>query len=190
MTQMPPPFDPLPYATPPFRAPPRRPTSVTVIAILAIIFGSLAVLAMLCAAPQYMGLQFAPNPVMDAIRKDPVLLTFHIAALMIGLVLGVLLLTGGIISLSLKPPGRKMLLAYAWGYIAWTIPSTVLTVLVVTPRTLSYVPNFMGNPQMRQFMRWSSYGGAFMSLLFIIWPVLILYFMTRPHVKTAFEEGM
>jgi hypothetical protein len=46
------------------------------------------------------------------------------------------------------------------------------------------------NPQMAQIMKLSSYGGVALSLVALTWPVLILYFMTRPRVKTAFEEGM
>jgi hypothetical protein len=190
MTQYPPPFDPLPYATPPMPLQPRRPTSVTVIAIIAIIWGSIAVLAMMCAVPQYLGMQFTPNPVMDGIRKDPVLLGFHIASMVIGLALGIILLAGGIISLSLKPMGRTLLIVYAWGSIVTSIPSMILTVAVITPRTFQHVPNMAANPQMAQIMKLSAYGGVALSVVALTWPVLILYFMSRPRVKTAFEEGM
>lgn len=190
MTQYPPPNDPLPYAAPPMPLQPRRPTSVTVIAIIAIIWGSFATLAMMCAVPQYLGMQLTPNPVMDAIRKDPVLLGFHIASMVIGLALGIILLAGGIVSLSLKPIGRTLLMVYAWVSIFTTIPSIILTVTVITPRTFQHVPNMAANPQTAQFMKISAYGGAALSLIVLIWPVLILYFMSRPRAKTAFEEGM
>lgn len=190
MSQIPPPIDALPYATPPVPMPPRRPTSVTVIAIIAIIWGGIAVLAMMCAVPQYMGVQFAPNPVMDAVRKDPVLLGYHIASMVIGLALGITLLTGGIMSLSLNPMGRTLLMVYAWGNIVTTIPMAILTFAVIMPRTFQHVPNVAANPQMGQIMKMSAYGGAALSLIALVWPVLILYFMSRPRVKTAFEEGM
>ena len=165
MSQYLPPIDPLPYATPPMPMQPRRPTSVTVIAIIAIIWGSIAVLAMMCAVPQYLGMQFAPNPVMDGIRKDPVLLGFHIASMVIGMALGITLLAGGIMSLSLKPMGRTLLMVYAWGTIVTSIPSTILTVAVITPRTFQHVPNMAANPQMAQIMKLSAYGGVALSIV-------------------------
>jgi hypothetical protein len=189
MSQFPPPAG-LPYATPEMPAPSRRPTSVTVVAILAIILGSIGVLAMLCSLPQYMGLQLAPNPVMDGIRKDPLLLGYNIGSLVLGMIIAAALLAGGIASLALKPIGRKLLRGYAVAYLVITIPSLLFNLLVITPRMLSQVPNLNSNPQLKTIITYSAYGGTAFGLVFLVWPVLILYFMTRPHVKIAFEQGM
>ena len=35
----------------------------------------------------------------------------------------------------------------------------------------------------------SYYGGMAFSVIILIWPILILYYMNRPHVKAAFEGG-
>lgn len=192
MSQIPPPFDPIPYASPGFRPPDPRPTSVTVIAILAIIWGSLSVLGLLCTIPQYMGVKFGPNPVMDGIRNDPTLFGFMMVTMGIGLVLAILLLAGGIGALSLKPSARSMLIWYSVLYLVTGILGLLLNILWINPRMEQVVnQSFQLNPQlnnpgMRAGIRYSTYGGMCFGLLLLIWPVVVLYFMSRPHVKAAF----
>lgn len=180
----------LPYATPEIPAPSPRPTSVTVLAIIAIVFGSLAVLGTLCSLFPYLGVQFTPNPVIDATRKDPLLLGYNLVSLVLGMVLGAVLLVGGISSLSLKPIGRRLMMGYAVVYLVISIPSAILNVAVITPRLLNHVQNLGSNPQLKTVLSYSAYLGVAMVLVFLIWPILILYYMTRPHVKSAFERGM
>lgn len=188
MSYFPPPPG-LPYATPEMPVPSPRPTSVTVLAIIAIVFGSISVLATLCSLFPYLGVQFTPNPVIDATRKDPFLLGYNVASLLLGMVLGAVLLAGGISSLSLRPIGRRLMMGYAVVYLVISIPSTILSLAVIVPRLLDHVQNLGSNPQMKTIITYSAYGGAAMALVFLIWPILILYFMTRPHVKSAFERG-
>lgn len=197
MSQLPPPppFDPLFYASPhvPQKSP--RPTSVTVIAILAIIWGSLHVLAMLCTIPQYLGVNLAPNPAMDGIRKDPVLLSVSIFNMAIGLLLGVLVLACGIGALSLKPWSRIWMIRYAVIYFFFAIVSTVFNLLFIQPRMEQAMQTAMpaNSPfnaaQFQSMMHIGRYVGVCFAVLFLLWPVAILYYMTRPHVKAAFQGG-
>jgi hypothetical protein len=194
MSQYQPPMGPMTYASPQLPQPSPRPTSVTVFAILGIIFGSLGVLAMLCNLPPLLGVQFAPNPIMDGIRKDPMLMSLTIGGLVINLVLWILELIASIGMLSLKPTARRLFVWFAILNIIISILSIVVNVAVTNPRMQAITERAMQSnpqlnaPQMKAIMQYSSYGGVCFAVVLLIWPILILYFMTRPHVKRAFGE--
>lgn len=189
MSQYPPPLDPVPYATPNLPQPNRRPTSVTVFAIIGIIWGSLAVLGGVCSLPQYLGVNLAPNPVMDAIRNDHVLLAFNIGSLVITAILGAMLLTAGIGALSLKRSARRMMVLYALINLVIVVVSTPLNYALIFPRMERDVQSVAGgNTALVSAFKIGSIAGVFGALLGIVWALLILYYMTRPHVKAAFGE--
>jgi len=151
MSQYPPAGQPLYYDTPPKR----RPTSVTVIAVLAIIFGSIWTLMSLCSIPQWLGVNFMPNPVMDDMRKDTVLVTYTLGSMLLGLVLYMVELWGGIGALSLKPSARRTLKIYAWGRIGLSVLEIVFSLALMertkalTARTLAANPK-LNTPHMQQ----------------------------------------
>jgi hypothetical protein len=41
----------------------------------------------------------------------------------------------------------------------------------------------------KQTMQLSMYGGVCFGVVLLIWPALVIYFMTRPQVKAAFAVG-
>jgi hypothetical protein len=176
-------------------SPSPRPTSVTVIAVLAIIFGSLGVLAMCCAMPQYLGVNFAPNPVINAIRADKPLFFFTLATMALGLIISALQLAGGIGSVGLKKWARTALIVYAWARLITGVIELPVSIAYIQPRTNQITMQAMkGNPVMNQpgmqvMMKYGQYFGYAISVLLLIWPMVILYIMTRPHVKAAFEGG-
>lgn len=191
MSQIPPPLDPIPYAGPTVRLPPRRPTSVTVIAIIAIIWGSIAVLGTFCSLPQALGVQFGPNPATSALAKDSAVKTFQVTALGLSFVLAIVELWGGIASLSLKQSGRKLLIGFAIAQLAIGLLAIPAQVLFIYPRMVHDVEAAVGaNSPVAQGVRYGFFGGLAFGLLALIWPVLILVFMNRPNVKAAFEQGM
>jgi hypothetical protein len=196
MSQLPPPNDPLSYASAGIRIPSPRPTSVTVIAVLAIVFGSIGVLGELCNIPQYMGVKFMPNPVMDAMHEDSLLIGIMVGTLFVSLLTSVMLLWGGIGALSLKASARKVLVAYAILAIATTIIGLALTFTVTGSRSQaafqkgikSMPPAQAATIQKMNVITY--YGNIGASIIYLVWPLLVLYFMNRPHVKSAFEQGM
>lgn len=195
--QYPPQYAPLPYGGIPPTPPSPRPTSVTVVAILAIIFGSLGVLAMLCTLPQYMGMMNfgGPNPVRDAMRADKLLWGYTMGSMVVGLVISALQLFGGIGALSLKQAARGILNLYAWLRIAVGAIELVVSVAIIQPKTMAIVQQSMGKspamnqPGMREMMKFGQYAGVAMGVIFLVWPIIVLYVMSRPHVKAAFQRG-
>lgn len=185
-----PPSPPLPYPMPSVPQPGRRPTSVTVISIIAIIWGSLAVLGGLCSIPQYMGVRFGPNPVADAINSDPVVVGFNISAMAVAVVLGIMMLAGGIAALSLKPIGRGLLIVYAIAQIAVSIVSVPVQAAIVYPHMMAAVQSKTGaSSPIVAGMRIGFGAGLVFGLITLAWPIVILIFMSRPHVKAAFESA-
>jgi hypothetical protein len=167
-----------------------------VIAVLAIVFGSLGVLGGLCNIPQYMGFKFMPNPVIDAMHEDSLLIGIVVGSLFASLLTSVMMLWGGIGALSLKASARKVLIAYAVLAIATTIIGLALNLAVTASRSeaafhkgMKSMPPAQAAVMQKTYVI-SYYGGLGFSIILLIWPLLVLYFMNRPHVKAAFEQGM
>ena len=166
---------------------PRRPTSVTVIAVFTIIFG---ILGLMGVTVQFLQIivpdvfQFGgPNPVNDLMRNDRLIAFWSGAMAGAAGILALLELAGGIGVLSLKPWARKALLSYAVGAIVAGLVGTIFNITVMMPK-LSQIPQ--NRPEVRmtiQLMPIMTIGGF---LLGLILPVCVLIFMTRAKVKAAF----
>src|SRR4051794_15373324 len=177
----------LPYVQAYVQPGPRRPTSVTVIAVFTIIFGIIGVMGLTVQLLQLMVpdvFQFGgPNPVNDLMRNDRQIAFWSGVFAGVGGILALLELAGGIGALSLKPWARKALLAYAVGAIVAGLAGTVFTLIVTIPK-LSQIPQ--NRPEVRmmiQIMPIFAVGGFLVGLIL---PVCVLIFMTRPKVKAAF----
>jgi hypothetical protein len=168
---------------------------VKVIAILAIIFGGFAVLGGLCSIPQYMGMQLSPNPMMDAIRDEPVLRSVTIVSMIVSTIIGGVELASGIGALKLKAWARTGLIWYAILNIATTLIGVILNLLVVQPRMAPLLQKAMqANPQVftppvQMAIRMSMYMGYVSAVLVLIWSGLVLMYMNRADVKAAFARG-
>jgi hypothetical protein len=172
--------------------PDTKPTSVKVISIMAMGFGGLGILGGLCSLPQYLGVQFAPNPMMDAMRADALLNNITIASLIIGVLLAILELASGVGAFQLRPWARKGLIYFAALNLGVTIIGLVLNFTIMGPRMARIIQNTIGsNPQlntptMAMAMKVSQYVGYAIQVLTVLWTLIVLYVMTRPHVKAAF----
>src|SRR5690349_16674044 len=107
------PTQPLQYAQPYFR-PKLRPTSVTVLAIIGIIWASLVLLGSVINILQFAGVTFGgDNPITRGMHDDRFLYSWTLFGVVVGVIQGVLLLFGSIWSLSLKRSGRSWLILFA-----------------------------------------------------------------------------
>src|SRR5947208_2777359 len=88
-----------------------RPTSVTVMAILGIIFGGLGLCSPFALIPYFMNFG-PPNPFIDAVKNNTFLLDWTMFATLLTFVLAILLLTCSIGALGLKPWARPGLVWY------------------------------------------------------------------------------
>jgi hypothetical protein len=164
--------------TPDYAVPRQRPTSVTVIAVLAIVFGGLGLLcAPFSVLPYFTGFG-GPNPVVEAVKARPLLLGWTMFSSCLSLVFSLVLVVAGIGALSLKPWARLMLIAEAVFSMLFALIGTVLTLVVMLP-----ILRDLGGPALIGGVG----GGACGLILNLLINGLVLFFMTRPHVRAAFE---
>lgn len=179
-----PPHQPNYYAQPP--APP-RPTPVTALAIIGIIFGALGVL---CKPFGLVGMflpQQGPNPMIDMQRE---MMAWNVGSTVVGVGVSVLLLAGAIGSLNLKAWARPAMLAYAALAVLLTIINLVVALVWIVPKmqeaqqqaTQQGVP-----PQAAAIMQTAGTVGAVVgAAIALIYPAVLWYYYTRPNIKAAF----
>jgi hypothetical protein len=160
-----------------------RPTSVTVLAIVGMVWGALVLLCNMVSLIPLLVQVGPPNPMIQEMRADPALHNWNIIATVARLVLGVLLLVGSGVALMLKGWGRVLMLVYAVLAIALSLVDTYMTVTHVLPilRRLA-----ASDPNVAQIMGMQRIGMVLGIVIGMLLPLLILFFMTRPNVKAAF----
>ena len=188
MTTQPPVPAPVEYAAP--RENP-RPTSVTVLAGIGIVLGSLGILCKAAGAMMQLMIKLPqPNPVMDVFRNDPAIRMFTIGATVTGTLLSILLLISSLGSLTLKPWARTGIIAYASLAVVMTFLGQAVGYFLVGPAVESAMRG-SGLPQ-PPGMAWMGPGVSLaIGLVLGLWyPTLILFYFTRPRAKEAFALGL
>jgi hypothetical protein len=150
-----------------------RPTSVTVFGILSIVFGSLG---LLCTPIALIGTFVSPQEM--SLSSAPGYTPWLVICSLIGLAAAGWLLASGIGLLGLKRWGRRNAVAYGWFAIIWGILNTIVTLVIMLSGGVASTPEAVGG----------YIGGACGGILALIYPILLLVFMTRPHVIEAFNR--
>lgn len=188
------------------------PAAVLVVAILHFVGGGLSLLCVEApglatqaaggASGIMKGFAGSGNPAMADIEKMeafqkrelPHQGLFAIVSLSLGLVLSLVMIISGIGLLKLQPWGRTLSLIYAPCSILMRLAGTIYTLLFVSPVILRYYEteaNFP--PQMRAQMLMTQkitvYTSVLFGLVFIIYPIVVLFLLTRPGVVKAFADG-
>lgn len=196
MSQYPPPAD-LNYAYGAYRPSP-RPTSVSVLSIIAIVLGALG---LLCGGLGLLGQimilmtggknPFAPTaPVMT----NSALAVYGAVSALVSLILSAALLAGGIGGLKLSPRARRLMILWSIVVIVWATLNLIVQLVWINPATAEITRQTQAklNPQaaqtMSQFMGPLQIVAAFIGwLLWCILPVLFLTLWRSPKVVQAFE---
>jgi hypothetical protein len=168
-----------------------RPTSVTVLAGIGIVFGALFTLCKPAGAMMQLLIKLPqPNPVMDVFRNDPAIRMFTIGATITGTLLSILLLISSLGSLTLKPWARTGMIAYACLAVVMTFLGQAVGYFLIGPAVESAMRG-SGLPQ-PPGMAWMGPGASLaIGLVLGLWyPTLILFYFTRPRAKEAFERGL
>ncbi len=166
---------------------PTRPTSVTVLSIISIVFALLGVICVPLGLTAY----FVPamqqgNPGIAAVKSDTPLFAWVLISNLIGFVMSIVLMAGAIGSLKLMTWARHLMLAYAAISIVVTIVVTIVNTIWLTPVMVQSTV-----PEAQAIVKWSSYIGAVIGMLFgLTMPVLVLIFFRKPHVVDAFERRL
>jgi len=175
---------------------PFRPTSVTTLAIIGIIFGGLGVLC----KPAILAFSFMPQPANNpAVAMQKQMMTWNIVNTAVGTAISALLLAAAVGSLSLKPWARKGMLSYAAVAVVMNVVGLVVALVWVVPmmhevqRQIAQQQAGRGGPppqQMAALMQTAGTVGAVLGFVVtMIFPVVLWYFLTRPYVVAAFTGG-
>lgn len=187
MSNPPPPPHQVPYQTPQAYYQPvnPRPTSVTVLAILAIIFGGLGSACGWTNVLPYFNPSMQ-NEVTRAFSSEPVMRVWAVFSALWGWGVSVLLLIAGILCLRLRPLGRTLMLVYAWSTLVMAVPGLIMNFVYMMPALENLKKQNPGNPGIAAGVT-AGYIGAIAGLVIglgiVAW---VLYVMSRPHVKAAF----
>ncbi len=145
-----------------------RPTSVTVFGVLGIVFGGLA---LLCTPFGLIGTFATP----DVLNPSPVYKAWLIISSGLGLVMAGWLLAVGIGLLGLKRWARSGAIFYGWFAIVIGILSMIGNVAALALGAVSPGPGALPG----------YIGGTIGGLIGLVYPILLLVFMSKPHVIAA-----
>lgn len=166
----------------------KRPTVVTVFAILNIVFGvfglggaiiSAIVLPMLPDADK--------NPALKIMHDSPAFSLWMKIALVLGVLGSIALIAAGIGLLQMKPWGRLLSIAYGVYAILLAIVSGIMNYKFLVAPLLQEAQNKQG-PEAAGAIG-GAFGGVIGGCISLIYPVLLIIFMTRPKVVTAFDPS-
>ena len=153
-----------------------RPTAVTVISIIGIVLGILGLccnlvglgaagsLPMLAEMAQQSGEE---SPELQQMLNNPALMQYTMVSAIVGLVLSVWMIVASILLLGMKPIGYTLMLANAGVWVAWTIVSTLVGVVLGLTDPCTIIT----------------------ALILMVFPVVVLIVLTRPNIKEAFQSS-
>ena len=184
------PPEPLGYFVP-GQMPKQRPASVTVVSVLAILFGTYSIL----------DLQILFVRSWFAILSNNLgfgLPMFYFLDRFVSGVLGVVLLVGGILALLLKSSGRRLLIYYSILHVLFGLAAQVMIFAFLLPILAQPPPVAMPTTRMTKVVMHayminfrSAMRNGWLSIIpsvaaICVWSIVIMYVMTRPSAKTAF----
>lgn len=169
------------------QTPVERPRAVTVFGVLNIVFAGLGLIGVISSAAMFASSATSDNSVIKIMRENPGYMLWNKIWIPLGLLTIAMLLTAGIGLLRLKPWARLL----SVGYGIWAIVSSLAGLVV------NYF--FLVRPMVEEASRKAgaeaagAIGGAvgamFGGCIGMVYPILLLIFMTRSKVIQAFRPS-
>jgi len=163
-----------------------RPTSVTVFGVLNIVFGAMGLLSTLVGL--LVMSTMSPNPMIQILTGSAVYRVWMWTVTPIGIAASAAILAAGIGFLLLKAWARKIAIVYSIYRIISAVVNVMFMTLVVFP-ALSEQFSGKAGPERVGAAVGAEFGGVFGVVSGMIYPVLLLVFMFRKNVITAFTIG-
>lgn len=164
-----------------------RPTSVTVFGTLNIAFAALGLLGVIASVAMFKMMGDTANPVMKIMRDNPNYAAWIKLTIPLGLLACAVLLAAGIGLLLMKAWARKLSLAYAIYAILLGLAGMVMNYLFLLQPLMAEAAQKRG-PEAAGAMG-GVIGGSVGGCFGLIYPILLLIFMTRPKVVAAFQPA-
>ena len=162
-----------------------RPGSVTTFGILNIAFAVLGVFGLLATFALFSMTSTSSNPVVKIIRENPALATWLNLTIPLGLLSSGVQLVAGIGLLRLENWGRKLSIGYAIYGIVFSILGLVMNFIFMLGPLLEEASKKQGPEAAGAFG--GAVGGSIGGCFGLIYPILLLVFMTRPRIVAAFH---
>lgn len=163
----------------------QRPASVTVFGILNIVFAAFGVFGVIASVALFYLPADSNNPVIKLIHESPAYAAWLKICIPLGMLTCLVLLTAGIGLLLLKPWARVLSMAYAIYAILFGILGMVVNFVFLVQPMLEQARQQPG-PEAAGAIG-GAVGGTIGGCFGLIYPVLLLIFMTRPKVVAAFR---
>ncbi|MCC6545827.1 hypothetical protein IT570_01570 [Candidatus Sumerlaeota bacterium] len=178
----------------------QRPTSITVLAVIGVIF---ACFGLLCTPFQALGMLLPPDPEaneliesvgLPAPQYSPTARALLLSSALVSFLASFLLLVGSAGSFWMKAWARLTMNSYAVVAILNGLYQVVVQMIFVFPDMLARMPQ-AGNSNSAAYSAGTQLGGMLGALIaflcFSIFPALILYFYNRAAAREAFaREGI
>jgi hypothetical protein len=162
-----------------------RPTSVTVFGILNIVFAVLGLFGLLATIALFSVSGASNNPVVQIIREKPIYAMWLKLTIPLGLLSCAVLLGAGIGLLFMKSWGRTASIGYAVYAIVVGLVSILMNLTFLLPPMLEHARQAQG-PEAAGAIG-GAVGASLGGFFGLIYPILLLIFMTRPRVSAAFQ---
>jgi hypothetical protein len=165
----------------------QRPTSVTVLGVLNIVFGIFGFLAIIVSAISLFAVSSdsTNNPVLQIMRNSPGYAAWMKISIPLGVLVSCVSITAGIGLLKLKSWGRSLSIGYGIYSIVACLLGTVLSYLFIMRPLLEQASQKQG-PEAAALIG-GAVGGTVGSCFGMVYPILLLIFMFRPNVVAAFR---
>jgi hypothetical protein len=168
-----------------------RPTSVTVFGVLNLVFAALGLCGLCFGVIPLLAMQSIPNqppnPVLELLQENQAYYVFTIVSMALGFVATVALGLAGYGLLNMRPWGRHLSIVYAvYAIIAGIVGMIANWIWLIGP--LMEQAGAAGAGPEQAGAVGGAVGGMFGGCIGMIYPVLLLIFMTRPNVVQAFHD--
>ena len=164
-----------------------KPTSITVFGVLNLVFGGLAVVAIpFSLLVLLMPRAAASNPVLQIMQSTTFLRCWTYIGSGLGLLATIVLVACGVGLLQSRAWARRWSIYYAVYAIAAAVAGLIVQVAFLLPPVLEKV-RYASDPVVVGTMVGGVVGGIFGTCFGLIYPIVLLFFMTRPRVKEYLE---
>jgi hypothetical protein len=182
---------PISYESPTMYTPaPPRPTILTVLAIIGIVFGAVGVLCL--GFGDLMNLFMLASPAMArAINQPRNVQTSNLIIGTFGLIFSAALLAASIGAINLKPAARRWMIRWAAADLLYDVIKLVVAVAILVPQAMTS-PAVQQSPMGPQMATWGKLSGIISAIL--TWAVtttyaaLVFVFFRKPEIVNAFEN--
>jgi len=163
----------------------QRPASVTVFGILNIVFAAFGILALFASVFLFLPQANTQNPVIQIIHDSPTYAAWMKLSIVLGAVVCVVLLAAGIGLLRLKPWAHTVSIVYGIYAIVMGLVGMVVNYFFLVQPMLAQAQQKQGAAAAGAIG--GAIGGSIGGCFGLIYPILLLIFMTRANVVAAFR---